>query len=169
MITKRQSNDHTVPDIIFKLLQWQPRNLNVKCLTQVLTVYRNVWNLDNKLNKILTKIVHLVFELSTIFWPIQEKNYPVCPHPIRTSLNYYSCSGLLHLSSAHYRGRFKKHLARREREFQVEWLIWHFWIKYLLHLIKPDLKLTQVVDAFENSHSPVGTLFQNLPQRVYGL
>ena len=32
---------------------------------------------------------------------------------------------------------------------------------------KPDLKITQKVGAFCNSLSLSGTLFQNLPQRVY--
>ena len=58
-------------------------------------------------------------------------------------------------------GRFQKHWTHSEREFQVDKLIWNFWIKCFLplHWDKSDLKITQKVDVIENSHFLCDKLF----------
>ena len=54
-------------------------------------------------------------------------------HPSELHLHMYM-NGQLHLNSTHPCGRFKKHFTQGECEFQVDKVIWHFLIKYLLPL-----------------------------------
>ena len=81
----------------------------------------------------------------------------------------WKCSKRLHLEiqlELHTNcGNFKKKIALGCANFKH---ISSFCTSFTNSLCdKPNLKITQKVDAFENLHSPCGILFQNNPQGVY--
>ena len=65
-------------------------------------------------------------------------------------------------------GRFKEHLPQGELVFQVDKLIWHLWIKYLLPLWWTWSKNHTEGRYIWKFTLPCGTLLQNLPQGECG-